>query len=314
MAWSRHQASWALAFFVVAGSPAWGDTKPVEAGIIARYEPPAADYKIMRGGKPVPVRIGGRVLEGDTVDVLTDRGKLELKLFDRSDPVQILRIDGTFMVRTQSPNRSFWSPVLQWVSDELELIFREESGAVNANLRGQSSLGVADVLMFRVPQRVAAGDRRLVVAWPSSVAGPVRVSITNTAGATVATDTVTKNVWTSPPLSLEPGRYRISLSTAYDDVSGRVEAVPPSDMPGPPPELDEAVPSDLRITARAAWLASQAKGAYLLESLQDLAGIAERFPPAGILMRGIVEGSPPEPPRPADPHRSAPEAGDKAAR
>jgi hypothetical protein len=314
MAWSRHRASWALAFLVAAGGPACSDTKPVEAGIIARYEPPAADYKIMRGDKPVPVRVGGRVLDGDTAEVLTDRGKLELKLFDRSDSVQILRNDGTFVVRTNRPNRSFWSPVLQWLSDELELIFREESGAVSANIRGQPNLGVTDLLIFRVPQRIAAGDRRLVVAWPSSVAGPMRVSITNMAGITLATDTVTENVWTTLPLTLEPGRYRISLSTAYDDVSGQVEAVPPFDMPRAPPELDEAVPADLRITARAAWLASQAKGAYLLESLQELAAIRDRFPPAGILMRGIVEGSPPEPPPPGAPEQPPGNAGEQSTK
>jgi hypothetical protein len=314
MASSWHRLCWALAFFVLAGRPAWSDTKPVEAGIIARYEPPGADYKIMRGDKLVPARVGGRVLEGDTVEVLTDHGKLELKLFDRPDSVQIVRNDGTFVVRTHRPIRSFWSPVLQWVSDELELMFREESGAVNANIRGHSDVSVTDLLMFRVPQRITAGERRLVMAWPSSVAGPVHVSITNMAGTIVARDTVAKNVWTSPNLALEPGRYRISLATAYDDVSGGVEAVPPFDMPRPPPELDEAVPADLRITARATWLASQANGAYLLESLQELAAITDRFPPAGILMRGIVEGSRPEPPPPAARDQPPGNAGEQSTK
>src|SRR3954454_18285667 len=186
MALASRKASCALGLLIIASTSAGGDSKPLEAGIISRYEPPAADYQTIRGDKLLAARIGARVLEGDVIQVLTDRGKLELNLFDRSDPVRIVQSDGAFVVRTQNPTRPFWSPLLDWASDEIELIFREESGAVGVNLRGRPSRGLTDTLMFRVPQRVAAGKRRLVLGWPSSVTGPVHISITNGAGTTIA--------------------------------------------------------------------------------------------------------------------------------
>jgi hypothetical protein len=297
MALASRKASCALGLLIIASTSAWGDSKPLEAGIISRYEPPAADYQIIRGDKLLAARIGARVLEGDVIQVLTDRGKLELNLFDRSDPVRIVQSDGAFVVRTQNPTRPFWSPLLDWASDEIELIFREESGAVGVNLRGRPSLGLTDTLMFRVPQRVAAGKRRLVLGWPSSVTGPVHISITNGAGTTIATGTAAGNVWMSAPLPLEPGRYTLLVVTNHDEVSNRLEAVRPSEMPKLPEGLNDAVPHDLLVTARAAWLASQGKGAYLLESLQELPALGHRFPPASILMRAVLDGTPPTPPR-----------------
>jgi hypothetical protein len=57
------------------------------------------------------------------------------------------------------------------------------------------------------------------------------------------------------------------------------------------PAAAEALPAEMVRTVHATWLAGQGRGRYALESLQLVAGLADRYYPAKLLRDALIEGS-----------------------
>jgi hypothetical protein len=74
-------------------------------------------------------------------------------------------------------------------------------------------------------------------------------------------------------------------------VQQTVTVVDPSALPSPAGKLDESLPADLRDTIRAAWLAAQGNGRFVLESYVQLPPLASVYRPADVLAQALERGA-----------------------
>jgi hypothetical protein len=142
------------------------------------------------------------------------------------------------------------------------------------------------------PQIIAAGRRRLALAW-SGGSAPFSVQFLESGGLFPITKAVTtEQAWISDPVNLRPGSYEIKVRGKNSTtVQQTVTVIDPSALPSPAGKLDESLPADLRDTIRAAWLAAQGNGRFVLESYVQLPPLASVYRPADVLAQALERGA-----------------------
>jgi hypothetical protein len=82
-----------------------------------------------------------------------------------------------------------------------------------------------------------------------------------------------------------------------EEVTAQLEAVSPSAAPELPPDAGFAeLPKEMRATVRAAWLAGQDDGLWILEGYTRAAALADAYEPARILRDALADGQVPRMP------------------
>ena len=265
-----------------------------EIGIIQSYTPPKQQYILRRGvgHLQIPIGLSAPVMNGDEFEVRGAAGRIVVKLAGDSQPVIISRNNSPYKIAVDTTTRPFWTGLLSWFATVIDAEFQTQ---IKADLYTTSSRGLhkltAPILL--TPQKLAAGRRSLTVGWLSD-GSTVRVRLLRKpANDPLLEGASTTRQWTSPLFDFAPGLYRLELASAEGErVTGTLEFLDPHSLPAlANNDLPAAAPNELRATAAAAWLASRDDGEYVLESLQAVLPLANRFEPAKVLARGLIEGS-----------------------
>ena len=277
----------------------------MEAGLIESFHGPAEEFVLRRGPQQVnvPVRPGGRLLSGDQLEVGTENGHITLWLFDpethKKSVVVLSKQPQIYVVRGHRQaqhSSSRFSAIWDWAAHELGLRAdeAEERIMAAAAIRGGAGLS-APLLESR--QVLAAGHRAITLAWTQSE-GPVRVVIEAGDSRVLAQEVTSSREWTSPAIDLSPGTYKIVLrENSGEPIVAQLDVAEATALPVlPDASAAEGMPAEMIRTVHATWLAGQARGLYALESLQLVAGLADRYYPAKLLRDALVEGSLPSVP------------------
>jgi len=92
-------------------------------------------------------------------------------------------------------------------------------------------------------------------------------------------------------ISFAPGMYSLELSDASDKLNTEFIVVPKDTLPNFPTSLlDERLPSEMRETVQAAWLAAQGAGRWRWEAYLRLEGLSQDYAPARTLRKGLRQG------------------------
>ena len=293
---ARFAALLCFAALALAGPAARAGAQALsEAGYIEDFDAAAELYQLTRGDETRAVAMLGIVLTGDIITITDPRGRLSLRLNDRADPVILTRDRSPYTISEPPNARGFSSGLLSWIGNEFDLMDRTRKQRFAANIRGGGGKFAAPIL--RRPQTLGAGSRVLTIEWQG--AKPVDVALRARAGGRpLAGGQGVEGRWTSPPVTLAPGDYALTLKSSDGTTAGNALTVSaPGDLPVIPADLKRSeIPAPLRIVAQAAWLASQGDGAFQLEALQMLSPLRGKFAAADTLAEALAEDRPPRPP------------------
>ena len=276
-------------------APASAGAASVEVGYIESFDGFAEGYKLTRDSQQRSITICMPVFKGDQIKVEAPRGQLVLRLADNNDPVILTRDRGPYTVIGEPPAKGFWSPRLAWAANQFNLMDTAEKTHFSTVIRGGREKFAAP--MLRSPQTLAAGARRLTIGWRGGKT--VHVTLASSPdGKVLANEAAADGFWTSAPIDLHSGAYALTIveSDAHSAI-GVIDVVAAAELPQTPAELKRSeIPNELRITADAAWLATQGGGAFLLEALQRLQPLGGKFRPAQTLADALTDGRAPNPP------------------
>lgn len=270
----------------------------VEVGLIESFNAPPDHYSLIREPERtiVAVQPGGRLMRGDRIEVKFDGDWITIWLFEPSvgkkSAIVLSRSSGIYLVDGQVPERGISQRFLgiwQWAAQELGLQETEqrEDTLTEASVR---DIGGFAVPLLAGAQFLSEGRRPLRLAWPSNP-GAARIEVVGPTGEVMASGDSQSDTWTSTSIDLAPGTYAISVRPkSGPGTDTTLKVVPATALPTFPQDPTAAeLPAELVDTLRATWLA--ARGArFALESYQIVAPIADRYHPAELLKRALIEG------------------------
>ena len=267
----------------------------IEVGYVASYDDAAAAYTLTREGVTRPVAICMQVFKNDVFGVSSPTGRLELRLAGVAEPVIVSKQHGPYTVVAEPPKQSYWSPLLGWLAGEFNLMDTSKKVRFSAAIRAGHEKFSAPIL--RSPQSLEAGKRSLAIAWRG--ARPAHITLRSASNRKIiAEGSGSDGKWTSQAIDLRPGHYTIEIAESEThSVNGEIDVLPPDQMPQSPDDLKRSdIPAELRVSAQAAWLASQGKQAFMLEALQLLGPLRAKFEPAETLASELTDGRAPAAP------------------
>lgn len=260
-----------------------------EIGFVESFDDRADTFIIHRGDQQLPIALLAPILSGDRIEVRKPDAKAVLRLVGRSTPVIVSRNNQDTPLVEMAPARTFWQPIVAWAAQQINIFDREDRDPVSANIRGAGGFSAP---ILKTPQTLPSGNASLVVGWLGN--GDVNIKLYDEASKMVVSGRGSGGVWTSPRLSLQPGKYVLDLAAGNVRVRQALNVLSPSSMPTLPGDLtSDAVPSDLRELTIAVWLAGLDRQ-YLLAALQRVAPLSRDFSPAALLTRALVWGARPE--------------------
>jgi hypothetical protein len=139
--------------------------------------------------------------------------------------------------------------------------------------------------------RVAEGKRNVTLTWWGGEA-PFEVRLLEAGATRPALQVAGLKERRLPPqsVSLSKGRYRIEIKDADGKtVWGEFDVVDRSAVPRPPVN-SAAMPSEVRATVDATWLANHDGGVWAFESYLGVVGLAPTYPPAQALATMLAAG------------------------
>ena len=266
-----------------------------EVGFVASFDNAASLYTLKRDGLTRAVTICMQVLQDDEFAVTGPQGRLEIHLTGVPDPVIVSLQQSPYKVVAPPPKQSFWTPLMAWAADEFNLMDTSKKVRFSAAIRAGQEKFSAPIL--RSPQTLAAGKRRLAIAWRG--ARPAHIKLRSaSSGKIIAEGSGSEGKWTSQAIDVRPGHYTIEIAESETHgAKGEIDVLPPEQMPQLPDALKRPeIPPELGVSAQAAWLAAQGKQAFMLEALQLLGPLRAKFEPAETLASELTDGRAPAAP------------------
>ena len=239
---------------------------------------------ILRDGTKVPARIGSLLRPGDQLEL---PGGSAVKLYLPSDDFISLSGPGIFSI----PEAGFFTPVVNFL-ESLPSLFSDDHRIVGtAATKGIADCDVANdaaqpprIALPDSGGRLLSGSGKTLLSWVDGC-GPFTAELVMDSGVRVHATSPAPSPLRMSNLSLAAGAYILTVH----DVRGmrssyRLDVV--DEMPAFPEELDDHGGSVAEL-ARVAWLADEAQGTWLLESLSRLSQLADSGDPlAAALLRG----------------------------
>ena len=244
---------------------------------------------IRRGDQELPMALLAPIRSGDRIEVRKGDAKVVLRLVGRSTPVVVSRNNQDTPLVEQAPGQPFWRPAIAWAAKQIDIFDREDRDPISASVRAAAGFSAP---ILRTPQVLPSENRSVVIGWLGSA--DVDIKLYDEASKLIIGGRGRGGIWSSPQLSLKPGKYLLLLSAGDVRVRQTLNVVALSDMPALPSDLtSDSIPAQLRELAIAVWLAGLDRQ-YLLASLQRTASLSRGFRPAAVLTRALVSGARPE--------------------
>lgn len=262
-----------------------------------------SDYELKRAGQSIPIEYYLELRPCDELSVLnlTKGHELALKRDDGSE--EKVTIDNSpYYVQSYGKPPGIITNVIAWVG-------RWTTGRVKAgedrslvSLTTRTEVAPVAISVPLAPggtAKLAAGTRPLHLYWQGGEP-PFRLQLIATADNRIVMDErdirPQAHHWrfTSAPIGLEPGQYRLEIGDAERQQDVEIQVVPLGMLPSLP-ELEQSTPADIRETAYAVWLAAQGE-VWTMEAYQRAVALQDRDPPARILMYSLERGVRPPPP------------------
>jgi len=277
----------ALLFSLHAGAPEAANDAVV-LGLVEEFKSPSRDYKLVRGGKELPVRICDQIQAGDAISKMPSNGSVKIRLTtdeivevtgrQLNQPIEPRGMQPTFKSNLFANLASLLTP---W----------HDSQAYNFAIRdiGDQPSASQPLQIPLIPPAgtsVASGQRPFSVIWLGGTP-PFKLSLTAAAGgrSVLESNEVMDRELPTKVLTLSIGAYALRLTDAAgQEIERPLDVVPEDAIPlAPPDPALTGVPSAWLVTARAGWLAQQGQGRWLLEAFLEAAPMKASFEPAGTL-------------------------------
>ncbi|RKZ90809.1 MAG: hypothetical protein DRR19_08990 [Candidatus Parabeggiatoa sp. nov. 1] len=270
---------------------------PLSVKVAEAACPPDDAYSFKRDGKMLPIQ--PTLLVGDQIVVNNATPTIHLKLGDNKVE-EVNHKNSPYTVKStgkvSSTSSNLWAWVKQVVTDWHEEELQTTVAIVNTRGVGDTSPDIPTpyIDLLEEPRELVAGTRTLHLAWKGGEK-PYEL-ILQQEGRPILSEAFQEQRITTPPLKLTPGEYQLRLSDKQQRTVDYTFTVVGS-KPGYPSELlDSNIPKDTRLTAQALWLAAQEEGQWSFEAYQQLAKIAEHYPPARISRDALEQLAPIEQP------------------
>jgi hypothetical protein len=270
-------------------------------GIVEDIKGSSGDYALVRGDAKLQLRICEEIQNGDKI-VLPQDGEVRVRMTTDESIVlterqsgQPIKERGAPASRTSNLLANLAEVITPW-HDFVEFNLAVEGPAPKSPAREPLELPLIPKKGAAVA--VGAGERSFALAWLGGTP-PFKVSIVTAPGgqAVLKRVGVTSRALPLHPLALAASSYTLRLEDAAGHtIERKIEAVPNDKVPQPPldPGLD-GLSHSWGVTARAAWMAQQDKGQWLLEAFLEAAPMSEEFEPAHVLIDLLAKGGPIEP-------------------
>lgn len=280
---------------------------PAHAAIwIKDFQRQPEDYRLERNGKTLPIQYYQILQTGDRLS-MEKEGELRLERDDGTELV--IRLGNSpYTVTAQDTNPGqapgIWTNLVAWASGWLHA--RNEDGTakppVHLGTRNDAVIPLTLPLAPVAPIQLMAGERALHLTWAGGQP-PFQIRLRRDREAALLVDQQVdqKRRFSSPPLSLTPGAYQLTIQDHRQPaVTLTVEVVAAAALPVPAAQWTVVTGTDsLKETVYAVWLAAQNE-AWLLEAYQRAVLWQDRHPPAKWLMYSLEKGVRPTSP-PAQP-------------
>jgi hypothetical protein len=263
------------------------------AGLIDRLHGGVADFEIVRGDQYVSAREFTQLHAGDRITVLGKDAWMRIYLVGGDDETLHFG-DEAYRVPALGEESSAAGNFLERLAGLVGWWTDHRYQIVSARIKGREDGGPELPLFVHKRPVVAAGDRPFAVAWSGGTA-PFRLRLVGEDdGAVAVTAEGLSESRRLPPraVALAAGRYRLEVTDANGKTASvRFTAVDPAELPQPPGELQfDRLPTEMRTTATAAWLAGAEGGRWTLAALSLLATVADDYSPAEALRLALTVG------------------------
>jgi hypothetical protein len=251
-------------------------------------------YRILRGGRVVPIGLFTPIYQGD--EVVVDHGTDKIRLaYDDGRLIDVVgRRTPAYVVQRTAALASPWSNLAAWAGDWFRTWQSESATTTSVHVRSSADGPISLPLLATGQARVVAGTRPLFLAWDGGTPPyDVRVRPANASEPLVSLNQVTEKRARTGNLALGLGSFRIEiLDKAGRRAAAGFQAV--ERLPVEPSELRQSnLPTPMRRVLFSAWLASQERGVWLLEAYQMASADAGAYKPAGLLRDGLESSDAP---------------------
>lgn len=258
-----------------------------EIGYIASFNKPAESFILRRDGVDHPLSLLTPVRSGDVIEVRDPAARITLRLVGRDNPVIVTQANDGQPLEGKAAERGLSDGLLGWAAETVAIFDRDERERVVANIRGGNGQTLTSPVMG-VPQRLTAGRQVLAFGWTSPRV--VNVEVFDATGRNVISGKGVGPLWLSPPVELEPGRYRVKLTAGSQAMQQELIAVAQSGSLALPAETEDAsVPDELSSVAKAAYLAATGPE-HAMDALATVGPIARSSAAARLVALAIING------------------------
>jgi hypothetical protein len=255
---------------------------------------PLEAYSFKRDGKRLPIQ--PTLLVGDQIVVNKATPTIHLKL-DDNEVVKVNYENSPYTVKSKGKVSTIAGNLLAWFSQVVTDWHEEELKTTVATV---STKGVGDVppeisapythLLKKYNARnLVAGTRPLYLAWGGGKA-PYQLTIKSVGkAAPIILKGIQKKRIKTQDFSLTAGNYDLQIKDADNRTADYIFSVVESKPAYPKELLDTSVSETTRLTAQAIWLATQNRKKWVFEAYQQIAALAERYPPARVVRNALEQ-------------------------
>jgi len=268
-----------------------------EVGWVEQFEGPSHQYRLVRAGRQVPVRLFTPVLEGDEVFVLSHSGKLAILLNDGRH-IQKVFGESPRVVTGGTRHSSVPQNIVRWAQDLFTPWHDQSLEPAQIAVRGFPD-PISMPLLSHPDALLASGDRALTIAWLGG-RPPFSLRVTRVPEGLVLTtlENLVDRQARTPRVSLREGRFQLLISDAEGStLIGQFSVVP--GLPALPLPLSSAeTPAVIVDTLKAARLAQLEEGRWAFEAYQLATVASSESYPAALLRDRLAVGERPHIPPP----------------
>jgi len=260
--------------------------------------PPEA-YSVMRDGKMLSIQ--PTLLVGDQIVVNKATPTIHLKLAD-NEVVKVNYENSPYTVKSKSKvsttggNLLAWlrQVVTDWHEEELQTTVATVSTKGVGDAPPEISAPYTNLLKKYRSRNLVAGTRALYLAWGGGEA-PYELTIKSAGKPPIILRGIQKKRLKTPDFSLMAGDYQLQIKDAGNRTANYIFTVVKSKPAYPKELLDTSISEATRLTAQAIWLAAHKK--WVFEAYQQIAELAERYPPARVVRNALEQRAIPRLPK-----------------
>ncbi|MGR9088471.1 MAG: hypothetical protein ACU841_15580 [Gammaproteobacteria bacterium] len=253
-------------------------------------------YRLQRNDRNLEIRHYLVLNNGDRIWV--EKGHaLQLESGD-GKVVAVTPANSPYRVQDTGKAPGILTNLVSWAGDWFKTKVEDGTAQPVVSLVTRSEIAPITLpLMPEKPVQLVSGSRPLHLVWEGGDP-PFRVQLMDQEKKTAVFDQqgINESLYASPPVSLIPGSYRLSIADHDRRIDIDLEVLTSNDLPKPPLELSASAGADsARETIYALWLSAQGKQ-WMLEAYQRAALWQKEYLPARWLMNSLEKGVRPEPP------------------